>query len=76
MTFDSNFFIIIFILISVLLYFNLSSEKFEDKQSIIKCSDKKSISVNSELNTSEYCPEGCKSSLTKDGKSVYCVDDI
>jgi hypothetical protein len=76
MNFDSNFFIIIFILISILLYFNLSSEKFEDKQSIKKCSDVKAISVNSELNNSEFCPDGCKTSLTKDDKRIYCVDDI
>jgi hypothetical protein len=67
MTFDSNFFIIIFILISVLLYFNLSSEKFEDK---IKCSD-----IPKGPCTSELCPaKYCKASLADDGENCYCVD--
>jgi len=66
MNFDSNFFIIIFILISILLYFNLSSEKFEAKP---KCMDIPSGACSSEL-----CPTYCKASLSSDGENCYCVD--
>lgn len=68
--FDSNFYIIIFILFSLVLYLNLN-EKFEDKQ---KCSDIKLTPVDS--CNSQLCPSSCKMSLTKDGNSCYCVDDI
>ena len=76
MTFDLNFFIIIFILILVMLYFDSSSnvqanEHFADQ----KCSDIKQISIDSEQNNSTYCPVGCKASLTEDRKNIYCVDN-
>jgi hypothetical protein len=69
MTFDSNFFIIIFILISVLLYFNLSSEKFENE---IKCSDLPKGPCSSALCVLK--DKSCKASLSDDGENCYCVD--
>ena len=71
MLFDSNFFIIIFILILVLVFLNSST----NEQFANTCSNIEPIPLDSPQNNSTYCPTGCKVSLTQDRKNIYCVDN-
>ncbi len=68
MTFNLNFFIIMFILILVLVYFNSST-----KEHFVECSTIEPIPIDSFVSTN--CPEGCKPSKLDD-KNIQCVNDV